>query len=78
MSDFEFKKSGIFIIIISILALFVIFQSGEYIADFTQWITGLFGNASINPNDARGFANFAQLILIAVFVGWAIDRFKNK
>ena len=78
MSNPGWKRNTIVIIIISILALFVIYQSGEYIADFTQWITGLFGRASINPNDARGFANFAQLILIAVFVGWAIDRFKNR
>jgi len=71
------KNSGLTIILVTIIALFVIFQAGEHVADFIRWITSLFNVADINPNNARGFAAFVQLIAIAVFIGWAYNRFKR-
>lgn len=56
----------------------ILIQDGSgVIANLGQHIMGLFRKAGLNPNRS-GFNEFIQLILIAVFVGWAISKFKNK
>jgi hypothetical protein len=49
---------------------------GEVIAHVGHHIMNLFHKADLNPNNS-GFNEFFQLILIAVFVGWTIHRFKR-
>ncbi len=75
--DRGFNKNGVIIVLVAILAIFVIFQAGDHVADFINWITGLFGRADINPYNSRGFAAFVQLIALAVFIGWTYNRFKK-
>lgn len=54
----------------------VIQDGGEIFAYIGHYIMNLFHKANLNPNNS-GFNEFFQLILIAVFVGWTIRRFKN-
>jgi hypothetical protein len=56
----------------------VIGDGAEIIADIAQHIRHLFHRASLNPNISRGFGAFVQLIILAVFFGWAINRFRRK
>ncbi len=67
-----------FIITMACIAFVIVTSGAEIITNFSQWLLKLHRYASINPNNSRGFGNFVQLILIAVFVGWTINRFKNK
>ena len=67
-----------------LLALFVvatgsiIIKDGSGIlANLGNYILGLFQEARLNPGNSHGFSSFAQLIIIAIFVGWAINRFKR-
>lgn len=69
------------LLIILFLLLFalgsvVIQEGGEVVAYIGHYIMGLFHKADLNPNNS-GFNEFFQLILIAVFVGWTIQRFKK-
>jgi len=65
-------------LIVCIIAWILITEGSAIIARLGNHIMRLFDSASLNPHNYRGFARFVQLILIAVFVGWAINRFKNK
>jgi len=71
--------------IVLIIALFlllfaigsvVIQEGGGIVSYIGHYIMNLFHRADLNPNNS-GFNEFFQLILIAVFVGWAIRRFRN-
>jgi hypothetical protein len=66
------------ILLLLILALFavVIRDIGEVVAYVGHYIINLFHNADLNPNNS-GFNEFFQLIMIAVFIGWTIYRFKR-
>ncbi|MBC8393173.1 MAG: hypothetical protein H8E17_11475 [Deltaproteobacteria bacterium] len=73
------------ILILSVLlALFVvasgtiiITDGSDILANLGTHILRLFQEARLNPENSHGFSSFAQLIIIAVFVGWAINRFKK-
>jgi len=73
------------ILVLSILlALFVLASGSIIIKDGSNILTNLgthilslFQEARLNPGNSHGFSSFAQLIIIAVFVGWAINRFKR-
>jgi len=72
----------IFLIIALFLLLFalgsvVIQEGGGIVASIGNYIINLFHRADPNPNNS-GFNEFFQLIVIAVFVGWAIHRFKRR
>ena len=54
----------------------LITDGGGVVAYIGHYIMNLFHRADLNPNNS-GFNEFFQLILIAVFVGWAIRRFRN-
>jgi hypothetical protein len=73
---------GVGILVIAILALFVastvIGALGEQAEKFFRYISRLFRDAPYMFRHARGFGAFIQLILVAGFVGWAINRFKGK
>lgn len=68
----------ILVIVVAIIAIILITNLSDVAADIAQHINRLFGRATINPNDSRGFAAFMELIFIAIFVGWAINRFRRK
>jgi len=68
----------IFLALMILAVASVIISDGSHIlADLGTYIMGLFGRARLNPYDSRGFASFFQLMAIAVFVGWAINRFRR-
>jgi hypothetical protein len=68
----------VFVIVVAMVA-WEITTEGSYLAAwFAKHVMGLFERSTINPNDTRGFAKFVQLILIAVFIGWAARRFRKK
>lgn len=73
----EWQPKGFGMILVCIIALIVIYQIGPIIAEFTRWLTTLFHIARIDIRDARGFGAFVQLIMLAVFVGWAYNRFRR-
>ena len=75
--DGQWNPKGIALIMVCAILLLVIYQAGPIIADFVQWISNLFNIATIDFRDARGFGAFAQLIMLAIFVGWAINRFRR-
>ena len=58
------------------VASVVISDGGKILADLGKHIMGLFGRARLYPNHS-GFSEFIQLMVIAVFVGWAFDRFRK-
>ena len=64
---------GLFLLAVAVV---VIREGGEILARIAHYIMGLFRSANLDPG-SRGFGSFVQLIIIAVFVGWAIDRFKR-
>ena len=64
---------GLFLLAVAVV---VIREGGEILARIAHHIIGLFRSANLDPG-SRGFGSFVQLIIIAVFVGWAIDRFKR-
>jgi len=65
-------------IIILLLASNIIPQITDLITDLVRHILKLFRIADIRPSHGRGFSAFIQLLMIAVFCGWAFNRFKNK
>lgn len=65
------------IIILCVIAMFI-GEASEWTAKFAKHIVNLFRHASLDPRDSRDFAKAMQLIMIAIFVGWTINRFKNK
>ena len=73
-----FKWLMLLILSILLLALgaVVIRDVGEILAYLGRYIMELFHKADLNSNNS-GFNEFFQLILIAVFVGWTIHRFKR-
>lgn len=75
--DGQWQPRGLVIIIASIIALIVIYHTGPIITDLARWIGRLFDIANLNIYDPRGFGAFVQLIMIAVFIGWAINRFRR-
>jgi len=54
----------------------VIHDASQILSDLGSHIMNLFKNADLHP-ERSGFNEFIQLILIAVFVGWAIRRLKR-
>jgi hypothetical protein len=75
--DGEWQIKTILIILVGIIVLIMIYQAGPIISEFTHWLNNLFRNARIDMRNERGFAAFMQLIMIAIFVGWAINRFRQ-
>ena len=76
------KSIQIFLlIIIGIIAIalgsILINQGAEIVADIGKHIQRLTQIGDIRPSH-NGFSAFVELLLIAIFVGWAISRFKNK
>lgn len=69
---------AILVVVVMIIAIILITNLSDVAADIAAHINQLFGRATINPNDSQGFASFMELIFIAIFVGWAINRFKRK
>ena len=68
----------ILLAIVCVAVACIIIQDGSnIIADLGKHIMNLFRRANLFPG-SHGFNEFIQLILIAVFVGWAISRFKNN
>ena len=73
------------ILILSILLALFVLASGSIIikdgsgilASLGSYILGLFREARLDPGNSHGFSSFVRLIIIAVFVGWAISRFKK-
>ena len=73
------------ILILSILAALFVFATSTVIikdgsvllANFGGYIFELLQNARLNPGNSHGFSSFVRLIIIAIFVGWAINRFKK-
>ena len=77
------NKTLIYVLSI-LLALFVLASGSIIIKDGSDILTNLgthilrlFQEARLNPENTLGFSSFAQLIIIAVFVGWAISKFKK-
>lgn len=68
----------ILVVVITIIAIILISNLSEISADIAGHINRLFGRATINPNDPQGFASFMELVFIAIFAGWAINRFRRK
>ena len=68
-------------VIIGIIAIalgsVIINQGAEIVADIGKHIQCLTQIGDIRPSH-KGFSSFVELVLIAIFVGWAISRFKNK
>ena len=73
--------NNIFWIVVALLALtifgVVVRDGSTILADLGQHIMQLFKKADLDPNDSRGFSCFIQLILIAIFTGWAIRKFMD-
>ena len=69
---------AILALVVTIIAIILISNLSDVAADIAQHINQLFRRATINPNDTEGFARFMELIFIAIFLGWAINRFRRK
>ena len=69
---------AIFAIVVVIIAIILISNLSDVAAAIAAHIKELFERATINPNDPEGFAKFMELIFIAIFLGWAINRFPSK
>ena len=59
------------------VAIILVQQGSTIIADVTEYVTNLFRTANFRPGTG-GFSDLVELLLIAAFVGWAINRFKRK
>jgi prepilin signal peptidase PulO-like enzyme (type II secretory pathway) len=59
------------------LASAIIPQIADIGADIGKHVYDLFRFANLRPSH-RGFDKFIELLAIAIFVGWTINRFKNK
>jgi len=64
---------GLFLLAVAVV---VIRDGSEILARIAHHVMGLFRSANLDPG-SRGFGSFIQLIIIAVFVGWSISRFRN-
>ena len=77
------NKALIFVlnILLAVLVLAsgsIIIQDGsDILTNLGNYVIGLFHEARLYPGNSHGFSSFVRLIIIAVFVGWAINRFKN-
>ena len=69
---------GLAAVAIIVVAVVVIGEGSVFLAELTNHIASLFRDARLNPNNQSGFAKLVQLILIAIFAGWAYTRFKRK
>jgi len=81
LSDFHLLRIiGIILLtlVVCMIAWTIINEGSVIISNLMTHIARLFNRASINPYNTKGFANFIQLILIAIFVGWTINRFRKK
>lgn len=56
----------------------VIGEGSDIVADLAKYIMNLFERAHFWPSSGKGFACFVQLVAIAIFVGWTINRFKKR
>jgi len=65
------------VIFIALVCLVMIREGAPLLADLGHHISNLFKKARLFPGRS-GFDEFIQLMLIAVFVGWVISRFKGK
>ena len=73
------------ILILSILAALFVFATSTIIikdgsvilANLGSYILELFQEARLDPGNSHGFSSFVRLIIIAAFVGWAINRLKR-
>jgi len=70
-----FFRLFLFIMVCVVITVLIRDVSG-IITDFSGWVKGLFEKASIFP-DHHGFKYFVQLVLLAVFAGWVINRFRR-
>ena len=77
-------KLAAFIVFVIGFALVVFYVLSSFLhgvggvaGDFFGHIRGLFRDAPNFLKSERGFAAFVQLVLIAVFFGWAIKRIMN-
>ena len=52
-------------------------QGAEIVADIGKHIQRLTKIGDIRPSH-KGFSAFVELVLIAIFIGWAIKRFTKK
>ncbi|NQU79263.1 hypothetical protein HQ545_05865 [Candidatus Woesearchaeota archaeon] len=71
---------GLIVLLIFVLiyvASSVLSGVGGMAEDFFRYINNLFRDATHAFRTGRGFGAFIQLILIAVFLGWAIRRIMN-
>ena len=73
------------ILVLSILLSLFVLASGsilikdgsDILTNLGSYVLRLFQAARLNPENSHGFSSFVQLIIIAVFIGWAINRFKK-
>ena len=73
-------KAILFIILLLLglaIGSVMICEGSEIIAIVCKYIIELFDRADLRPNRS-GFGAFLQLIMIAVFIGWTIHRFRRK
>lgn len=66
------------IILLWFLASVIIQAVGGEATRFFRHLTHLFNRAPYMFHNPKAFGAFVELILIAVFVGWVISRFKNR
>ena len=66
-----------FIFVIAIGSV-VIREGSVFLASLGEHMMLLFKYADLRPSNSRGFSCFIQLIAIAIFIGWAINRFRKN
>lgn len=65
------------IIFMCFLGSAVLGAIGEQAEDFFRHLRKLFRHAPHMFHSAKGFGAFVELVLIAVFIGWVINRFRK-
>jgi hypothetical protein len=70
--------TGLAMMVFGTLGFAVLQVIGEQASAFHKFIKGLFYDAPHMMHSAKGFGAFVQLIAIAIFVGWTLNRFKRK
>ena len=69
---------SILLALLVLASISIIIQDGsDILTNLSNYILGLFHEARLYPGNSHGFSSFVRLIIIAGFVGWAINRFKN-
>jgi len=68
----------VFFIFVVAVSSVVIREGSVFLASLGKHIMWLFEYADLRPSNSRGFSYFIQLIAIAIFTGWAINRFRKK